>query len=31
MEGHVRIGYANAPEALIAGLPLISSYMDELG
>ncbi len=31
MEGHVRIGYANAPEALLAGLPLISSYMDGLG
>ncbi len=31
MEGHVRIGYANAPEALIAGLPLISRYMDGLG
>jgi aspartate/methionine/tyrosine aminotransferase len=31
MEGHVRIGYANASEALIAGLPLISRYMDGLG
>jgi len=27
MEGHVRIGYANGPEVLAEGLPLISEHL----
>lgn len=30
MEGFARIGYANGPEVLAAGLPLISEYLDGL-
>lgn len=30
MEGYVRIGYANGPEVLAAGLPLITEYLDGL-
>ena len=30
MEGHVRIGYANGPDVLAAGLPLVSEYLDGL-
>ncbi len=31
MEGLVRIGYANGPEVLAEGLPLITEYLDTLG
>ena len=31
MEGHVRLGYANPPEVLAAGLPRLGEYLDELG
>ena len=31
MEGHVRIGYANAPEILAAGLELVSAFLARRG
>ena len=31
MEGFARIGYANGPEVLAAGLPLVTEYLDGLG
>lgn len=30
MEGHLRIGFGNAPESLAVGLPLISAHLDTL-